>query len=463
MKPELFDIPFLYYGVKGYGLMLMIGFLTGIWWAARRAAKVKCNPDLILNVGFVALVFGVIGARAFYVIHYWERNFAGRPLADIVNVTAGGLEFYGGWLGAMIFIVLYIVSHGRPIVARALGLFWIALAVAILLLVRQAMGPRSPLPPIVFTILLIVIGFFVARELWRWSTRAGHGPPASLRLYLDIMTPSLMWGLAFGRIGCFLNGCCWGAPCVKYHVPWAVQFPCGSPAQHYQWQRCEATLPAPLLHIDPRSGVGFPIPRDLLTMSPEKRHRGEQRYQRLREEVERLKKTGGDPEAIRKKEAMLATLEKLRQEKIILPAGMSCEATSHAPFTDSMRTFGLSGSDLETLARRPENKSLPVHPAQLYASVNAMLLALLLNALFYRRKRHGVVFGVLWLLYPIARVVEEAIRADNPLDTFGLTASQFVSVVGFAFAVGWLWWLSRQPLRSPRAVAFMPPEPPRKE
>jgi phosphatidylglycerol---prolipoprotein diacylglyceryl transferase len=41
----------------------------------------------------------------------------------------------------------------------------------------------------------------------------------------DIVIPSLFLGMAFGRIGCFLNGCCYGDRC---DLPWAVQFPMGS-------------------------------------------------------------------------------------------------------------------------------------------------------------------------------------------------------------------------------------------
>jgi phosphatidylglycerol:prolipoprotein diacylglycerol transferase len=39
---------------------------------------------------------------------------------------------------------------------------------------------------------------------------------------MDIIAPCIMVGLAFGRIGCFLNGCCHGAAC---DLPWAVTFP----------------------------------------------------------------------------------------------------------------------------------------------------------------------------------------------------------------------------------------------
>jgi phosphatidylglycerol:prolipoprotein diacylglycerol transferase len=39
---------------------------------------------------------------------------------------------------------------------------------------------------------------------------------------LDLLFPSLALGQAFGRVGCFLNGCCYGKPAT---VPWAISFP----------------------------------------------------------------------------------------------------------------------------------------------------------------------------------------------------------------------------------------------
>ena len=43
----------------------------------------------------------------------------------------------------------------------------------------------------------------------------------------DVMAPSLALGLAFGRIGCFLCGCCWGDVCPEdsFMRPVAVTFP----------------------------------------------------------------------------------------------------------------------------------------------------------------------------------------------------------------------------------------------
>lgn len=41
----------------------------------------------------------------------------------------------------------------------------------------------------------------------------------------DALTPALALGTFFGRVGCFLNGCCYGRPTS---LPWGVVFPTGS-------------------------------------------------------------------------------------------------------------------------------------------------------------------------------------------------------------------------------------------
>ncbi len=46
---------------------------------------------------------------------------------------------------------------------------------------------------------------------------------------LDLMTPPLVLAHAIGRLGCFLNGCCYGKPTS---VPWAVVFPQDGIARH---------------------------------------------------------------------------------------------------------------------------------------------------------------------------------------------------------------------------------------
>lgn len=38
----------------------------------------------------------------------------------------------------------------------------------------------------------------------------------------DVLTPSIALGYVFGRIGCLMNGCCFGRAC---ELPWAIRFP----------------------------------------------------------------------------------------------------------------------------------------------------------------------------------------------------------------------------------------------
>ena len=47
--------------IYGYGLMLVGGFLTGIWLARRRARRFGESGDYVTNVGLLALVGGVVG------------------------------------------------------------------------------------------------------------------------------------------------------------------------------------------------------------------------------------------------------------------------------------------------------------------------------------------------------------------------------------------------------------------
>jgi len=146
--------------VYGYGLMLVLGFALGIFLARWRARRAGEDPDVLTWCGVLGLVAGVAGARAAFVVENW-RAFAASPhgLADVLDVSSGGLIYYGGVLLAAPVVLVYL----------------------------------------------------------RWKR-------LPVRRYLDILAASLMVGLAFGRAGCLLNGCCWGGPC-RHDWPLAARFP----------------------------------------------------------------------------------------------------------------------------------------------------------------------------------------------------------------------------------------------
>lgn len=61
-------------------------------------------------------------------------------------------------------------------------------------------------------------GFVLALVMCVWYMRRNNMPV--LRT-CDVFAPGLALGHAFGRVGCFAAGCCYGKPT---HVPWAVTF-----------------------------------------------------------------------------------------------------------------------------------------------------------------------------------------------------------------------------------------------
>jgi phosphatidylglycerol:prolipoprotein diacylglycerol transferase len=50
-------------------------------------------------------------------------------------------------------------------------------------------------------------------------------------LGVDLVMPALALGIGLTRLGCFLNGCCWGLPTT---LPWGVTFPAESVTGAYQ-------------------------------------------------------------------------------------------------------------------------------------------------------------------------------------------------------------------------------------
>jgi phosphatidylglycerol:prolipoprotein diacylglycerol transferase len=197
MHPELFRIPFTSLTVKGYGLMLVIGFLLAVHVIRRLSRNITPDPQMITNASLYSLVAGVIGARVFYVLHHFD-NFAGN-LKSVFAIWEGGLELLGGVIAAIAVIVLYLRYHKLP-----------------------------------------------------------------ARRYLDILAIGLMLALTFGRIGCFLNGCCFGKPA---EVPWAVTFPYGSFAYTSQVEpNPSRNRPSPQLRLpDDFFSSGILKPYDQLT------------------------------------------------------------------------------------------------------------------------------------------------------------------------------------------------------
>ena len=91
-------------------------------------------------------------------------------------------------------------------------------------------------------------------------------------------------------------------------------------------------------------------------------------------------------------------------------------------------------------------RSYPVHPTQIYSSLNAVLLCIVTLAYFPFRRRDGEVFTLLIAMYAVTRFLLEVIRTDEGgmWDT-GMTISQNVSVGMLIGVVALTIYISRQP------------------
>jgi phosphatidylglycerol:prolipoprotein diacylglycerol transferase len=267
------DIP-----VFGYGLMLVIGFYVAMQVGRALARRSGIDPDVIVNVALVALVFGILGARLSHVLENLDEYTSPKRTAlenfqAAINIRSGGLTFYGGLILATVACITYGVIRKVP-----------------------------------------------------------------LRLGMDIIAPCVMIGLGFGRIGCYLNGCCHGAEC---DVPWAVVFPYHSNAYVEEYERGEIRVP-PELMTEAKNGT-------------------------LR----------------------LKTADEVKADPVAS----------------------------ELVARRipGESASLRVHPAQLYSTVTALLIAGVLIAYFTTQPAPGRVFALMMILEGATRFLLEMLRAEPPV------------------------------------------------
>ena len=96
-----------------YSVMILIAVLVGIYFALKEAKQVglkKYIDDLL----FYLIVFGIIGARLYYVI--FEFDSYKYDLLSIFKIWEGGLAIYGGIIGGIITIIYYAKRHEESII-----------------------------------------------------------------------------------------------------------------------------------------------------------------------------------------------------------------------------------------------------------------------------------------------------------------------------------------------------------
>lgn len=93
-----FDIAF-------YGITIGIGMLMGILIASWQAKRIGVNPEYVVDVAMYGIVFGIIGARIYYVAFSWDMYKD--DLMSVFNLREGGLAIYGGVIAAIITVIVF--------------------------------------------------------------------------------------------------------------------------------------------------------------------------------------------------------------------------------------------------------------------------------------------------------------------------------------------------------------------
>jgi phosphatidylglycerol:prolipoprotein diacylglycerol transferase len=336
--------------IRTYGLLMVAAVISGVLLAAYRARKMGIDPEVIYSLAMLMTIAGIVGARAFFVIQYWPQFHV------------------PGDIGKTLAKILNVPQGGLVVYGAVLGSF--------------------------------PVGVW-----YLWSRKL---PPLVIA---DIVAPSLLIGLALGRLGCFMNGCCFGGFCTA--VPPAVTFPAASPPYQHQetmgwntglWLKQEGPEKSPDIVVayvapgGPAEGVGLRAGLKIAQI-------GGKVVTSLSDAQKQLRESKGAVE-------------------ITLKNG------------DIKRWIGKG---------EPE-RSAPVHPAQIYAAVDAGLLALLLWFVYPFRRRDGEVTALMFTLHPPSRFLLEIVRADEggQFGT-GLTISQWVSIGLFVVGLAIWWYVETQP------------------
>jgi phosphatidylglycerol---prolipoprotein diacylglyceryl transferase len=335
--------------IRGYGVMLFVAMAAAVGLSMMRARRVGLDPELVLSMAVWFLIFGLIGARLFYIIEYWakfQRPTLAETLLAMVNVTQGGLVVYGSLLAGGLAMLLFVRRHHLPALAFA-----------------------------------------------------------------DLIAPGVVLGVGLGRIGCFLNGCCYGGAC---DLPWAVRFPQGSPAYVDQMQRGE-------LYIQGLIFAGSPTdPATIAKVEPDSPAAGQ----------------GLKP-----------------GERVVGINGQRVETVEQAQF-ELLKLFGkgtpvsirVAGDPIEKAwtIQGEAPRSRPVHPAQLYSLIDALLLCFLVLAYEPYKKREGELTALVLTIHPLSRFLLEIIRVDEAsVFNTGMSISQNISIAIFLGGLilwGYLLW-----------------------
>lgn len=87
-----------------YGIIIAIGMMIAMFLMLRECKRVGVSSDDMTDVFIAAVIFGIVGARIYYVIFSWDL-YKDR-LISVFFLREGGLAIFGGVIGGVLAILV---------------------------------------------------------------------------------------------------------------------------------------------------------------------------------------------------------------------------------------------------------------------------------------------------------------------------------------------------------------------
>ena len=94
------------FSIAFYGLIIAIGMILGILICTSYAKKTNQCSDDYIDIAIAAIIFGIIGARLYYVLFSLDYYIANPD--QIFNLRGGGLAIYGGVIAGFTTMFVFV-------------------------------------------------------------------------------------------------------------------------------------------------------------------------------------------------------------------------------------------------------------------------------------------------------------------------------------------------------------------
>lgn len=114
MFPVLFRIGG--FTVTSFGVMIALSFVVAGWILARELGRKGQDPEHAWDLAGYAAIFGILGAKIYYMILHWPET-AAHPWAALLSRS--GLVWYGGFILAALAVLFRIHRLKLPVLPLA--------------------------------------------------------------------------------------------------------------------------------------------------------------------------------------------------------------------------------------------------------------------------------------------------------------------------------------------------------